>query len=103
MQPYKIDFQAMPWESPMDGVKCKLFCNAGKRIRLIEYGKAMPVHWCEKGHYGLVLEGSLEIEYPAGKVVYQAGDGVCIPDGPEHKHKGKVLTDTATVVFVEDI
>ena len=36
-------------------------------------------------------------------IVYKSGDGVFIPDGEEHKHKGRVLTESVTVIFVEDV
>jgi hypothetical protein len=51
----------------------------------------MPPHWCEKGHYGYLIEGQMEIEYENEKIIYNPGDGIFIPDGPEHKHKGEVL------------
>ncbi len=63
----------------------------------------MPPHWCEKGHYGLVLDGELENEFQNEKNMYKSGDGVFIPDGEEHKHKGRVLTESVKVIFVEDV
>jgi hypothetical protein len=39
----------------------------------------------------------------AERQIYFYGDGVFIPNGPEHKHKGTVISDTVTIVFVEDI
>ena len=63
----------------------------------------MPLHWCEKGHYGYILEGKFEIEYKNEKVVYQAGDGVFIPDGEKHRHKAKVLSEFVKVIFVENV
>lgn len=100
---YIINFDNIEWESPLKGVKCKAYTCGNKRIRLVEYTKEMPPHWCEKGHYGLVLEGELEIEYSDKKIVYKKGDGVFIPDGTEHKHKGRVITDSVKVIFVEDV
>lgn len=100
---YKIDFNQIEWESPIKGVKCKAYNYGNKRIRLIEYTKEMPPHWCEKGHYGLILEGEIEIEYTNEKIVYKKGDGVFIPDGEGHKHKGRVITESAKVIFIEDV
>ena len=31
------------------------------------------------------------------------GDGVFIPDGPEHRHRARTLTDTVTALFVESV
>ena len=83
MLQYKINFKNIDWESPIEGVKCKTYNYDNKQIRLIEYRKEMPPHWCESGHYGLILEGELEIEFSNEKIIYKEGDGVFIPDGVE--------------------
>jgi len=103
MLQYKIDFEDMKWEEQIEGVRCKVFKYGGKQLRLVEYTKEMPPHWCEKGHYGLILDGEFEIEYQNDKIVYKSGDGVFIPDGKDHKHKGRVLTESVKVIFVEDV
>jgi quercetin dioxygenase-like cupin family protein len=100
---YKIDFDNMVWEQPMDGVKCKKYVAGAKQVRLVEYSREMPPHWCDKGHYGLILEGEFELEFDGITIVYKAGDGVFIPDGEEHKHRARVLTDSVKVIFVEDV
>ena len=100
---YKVDFNKLDWEQPIEGVKCKIIKYNDKQLRLIEYTKEMPLHWCERGHYGLVLDGVLEIEFQNEKIIYKSGDGVFIPDGAEHKHKGRVLTKSVKVIFVEDV
>ena len=103
MLQYKIDFEKIKWEQPMEGVRCKIIRYGNKQLRLVEYTKIMPPHWCEKGHYGLVLDGEFEIELQNEKHVYRPGDGVFIPDGEEHKHKGRALTGSVKVIFVEDV
>lgn len=103
MIPYRIDFEAIPWESPITGVRQKAIEHGGKRIRLVEYSREMPPHWCEKGHYGFILEGRFEIEFDGGTHIFEAGEGVFIPDGLEHRHRATVLTDLVRVIFVEDI
>ena len=75
----------------------------GQRIRLVEYLKEMPPHWCEKGHCGYLISGRMEIEYPHAKMTYNPGDGIFIPDGPEHRHKGRVLSEKALVFFMEKV
>lgn len=103
MLQYKINFNNIEWESPIEGVKCKKYNYNNKQMRLIEYTKKMPLHWCEKGHYGMILEGEIEIEYPNEKIIYRKGDGVFIPDGAEHKHRGRVVTESVKVIFIEDV
>jgi quercetin dioxygenase-like cupin family protein len=102
MRDYRIDFESVPWEWPMNGVRQKAVTDGGNRVRLVEYSKAMPLHWCEKGHYGYILQGRLEIELGEGIRIFEEGDGVFIPDGGQHKHRARVLSDVVRVVFVED-
>ena len=99
---YRIDFDSRAWESPMKGLRFKAITHEGKQLRLVEYTKEMPPHWCEKGHIGYVLEGRFEITYKAGVEIYSPGDGVFIPPGAKHKHMGKALSDVVRIIFVED-
>jgi quercetin dioxygenase-like cupin family protein len=103
MSAYRIDFDSLTWEAPMEGLRLKAKREKGKQLRLVEYTPKMELHWCDKGHYGYVLEGRFEIRYDSETVVYEAGDGVFIPPGNEHRHMGKALTDVVRVFFVEDI
>ena len=103
MLQYKVNFDNLKWETPIKGVKCKIYKHGEKQLRLVEYSKEMPLHWCEKGHYGYILDGKLEIEYENEKLVYQTGDGVFIPDGKDIKHRAKVLSEYVKVIFVENV
>lgn len=103
MLQYRVNFDDLDWENPLEGIKCKIFKQRDRQLRLVEYSKEMPLHWCENGHYGYIIDGRLEIEYQDEKVIYQNGDGVFIPNGKEHKHRAKVLSEIVKVVFVEDV
>ncbi len=103
MTQYKVDFSTLEWQTPMDGVRFKVFRDGGRQLRLVEYTPDMPPHWCEKGHYGYVLDGRFEISYDDVTHVYGPGDGIFIPSGRAHRHMGKALTPVARVVFVEDV
>ena len=50
-----------------------------------------------------MLSGEIEIEFDNEKHVYKSGDGLFIPDGQEHKHRGRVLAEPVQVIFVEDV
>jgi quercetin dioxygenase-like cupin family protein len=102
MGPYRIDFTCQPWQTPLAGVRCKVQRLNGCQLRLVEYTREMPRHWCERGHTGFVLDGQLRIRFEGQDVIYNAGDGVFIPAGPEHRHEATVLTDMVRVIFVED-
>lgn len=102
MSNYKIKFDSIDWETQIEGVKSKAYKHGNKQLRLVVYTKDMPPHWCEKGHYGYILEGELEIEFTNEKLIYKKGDGVFISEGAEHKHKGRALSDIVKVIFVEN-
>jgi quercetin dioxygenase-like cupin family protein len=103
MEQYKIDFESMEWESPFDGVRFKAYERGARKLRLVEFGREfVEPDWCRKGHIGYILEGQMEIDFDGKMVIFGPGDGVFIPAGEEHKHKGKVLTDTVRVILVED-
>jgi quercetin dioxygenase-like cupin family protein len=99
---YKTEFNKIPWQESMAGVRHKYFDQNGIRLRLVEYSKEMHVHWCDKGHFGYLIEGNMEIEFENSNEIYSAGDGIFLPTGSEHKHKGKLLSDKALVFFVEN-
>lgn len=100
---YKERLGELPWIEPAEGVRHKVFDQDGKRLRLVEYSRRMPEHWCEKGHFGIVLSGALEIEFNSTLETYAEGDAVFLPDGAEHRHKARLLSETATLFFVENI
>ena len=103
MLQYHVKFKNLEWQAPIEGVRCKVYKHGDKQLRLVEYSKEMPLHWCEKGHYGYILEGEFEIEYRNERLVYQAGDGVFIPEGENNRHKARVLSEVVKVIFVENV
>lgn len=104
MERYKIDFESMAWEEPAAGVRFKAYEQGGRKLRLVEFGKEfIEQDWCTKGHIGYILEGQIEIDFDGKVIIFGPGDGVFIPAGEEHKHKGRVLTDIAKVILVEEV
>ena len=99
-----MDFESMEWEVPAVGVRFKAYEQGEKKLRLVEFAKEfVEPDWCTKGHIGLILEGEMEIDFDGDVILFKAGDGVFIPAGEEHKHKGRVLTDTVKAILVEDV
>ena len=98
MNQYKIDFESMDWERPVDSVRFKAHQQGGRKLRLVEFSKEfIEQDWCIKGHIGYILEGQVKIDFDGKVTVFGPGDGVFIPAG--EKHKAKVLTDTATAIL----
>jgi quercetin dioxygenase-like cupin family protein len=100
---HKAEFDKLKWESPVRGVRHKYIDQDNLRISLAEYSREMPPHWCEKGHYGYLIEGLMEIEFENETMVYRSGDGIFIPEGSEHKHRGRALSETVLVFFLEKV
>ncbi|MHC4646672.1 MAG: cupin domain-containing protein [Planctomycetota bacterium] len=104
MEQYKVDFESMAWESPTAGVRFKAYEQDGKKLRLAEFSKGfVEPDWCSKGHIGYILEGQLEVNFDGKVIVFGPGDGIFIPAGEEHKHKGTALTKAVKVVVVEHV
>ncbi|MFZ5868084.1 MAG: cupin domain-containing protein [Thermodesulfobacteriota bacterium] len=104
MVPYKVDFDSIPWETPAQGVRAKILKQDGKQLRLVEFTREfVEPDWCQKGHFGYVLEGQLEIDFDGTRVLFAQGDGVFIPPGEAHKHMARVLTDVVRLILVEDV
>ena len=101
MNPYRIDFAAVEWESLVSGVRHKVVVEGDVKLRLVEYSPEMAPHWCSVGHVGQIHEGTFEIEFDSGTQVFQAGDGVMIPSGDEHRHRARVLSEVVRAIFVE--
>jgi hypothetical protein len=98
---YCVNFESIPWECPLSGMRQKAYRAEGRCLRLVEYFKSLPAHWCEKGHVGYVLEGQMEVRFENQVQRFAPGDGLFIPDGPEHKHTATMLTDTVTVILLD--
>jgi len=98
---YKVDFSKLAWEQPLKGLRQKCLVQNNICLRLAEFSKEIPQDWCGNGHTGYVIEGTVELEFESGAVTYHKGDGIFIPDSPEHKHRVRVLSDKALIFFVE--
>ncbi len=103
MQHFKVDFDFLQWQSPFPGARFKVHRSGGKQIRLLEFTpEFVEPHWCERGHIGTVLEGSLEVDFRGDLVTYHKGEGIFIQPGPENAHKARSLTPVVRLVLVED-
>jgi hypothetical protein len=49
-----------------------------------------------------MVQYQLEITFEKTVITFSSGDGIFIPDGPENKHMGKLISEKALVFFVED-
>jgi quercetin dioxygenase-like cupin family protein len=103
MPPFKIDFDALDWQSTLPGSRFKVHREGARQIRFVEFtAEFVEPHWCEKGHVGLVLDGTLEFDFRGRVISFPLGSGIFIPAGPAGAHKARATTPVARLVLVED-
>jgi quercetin dioxygenase-like cupin family protein len=104
MKASKVDFDSLPWTTPMPNVRFKVHKDGNRQLRLVEFSAGfVEPDWCLRGHFGLVLEGTGVLQLTASEVAFKAGEGIFIPAGEEHKHKLTVLSKVVRVILVEDV
>ena len=104
MNTSRVDFDNIPWTTPMPNVRFKVYRDGSRQLRIVEFGQGfVEPDWCLRGHIGLVLEGSGRLQFEGSEFAFKEGDGVFIPAGEEHKHKLTVLSKVVRVILVEDV
>ncbi|HKA46102.1 MAG TPA: hypothetical protein VKF40_29190 [Burkholderiales bacterium] len=104
MHPFKVDFDALPWQPLLPGARAKVYRDGAKQLRLVEFtSEFVEPDWCEKGHVGFVLSGVLELDFRGRVVSYTEGSGIFIPPGSSSGHKARAATPVVRLVLVEDV
>ncbi len=104
MDERRIDFGALPWQTPVPGARFKASQHDQRRMRLVEFSRGfVEPDWCRKGHMGYVLSGEMDVDFDGQIVRFSAGDGVAIPAGDENRHKATVITDVVRLILIEDV
>ena len=104
MSPFKVSFENMAWDQVRPDVRQKVYCEGSRQIRLIEFETSDGAeHWCETGHIGYVLKGSLQISFDGNVISFKAGDGLFIPSGAACKHRGVQISSGTQLLMVEDV
>jgi quercetin dioxygenase-like cupin family protein len=99
---HKIDFDAMEWANAAPGSRFKAFDLEGSRMRLLEFTpQFVETDWCRKGHTGVVLEGSLDIDFGDRVERFDTGHALFIPPGDPGKHKVHALSERVLLFVVE--
>lgn len=103
MSSYQIEFNEIPWQTSEAGVRFKVYKEGTRQLRLLEFGRDLKhPDWCVTGHIGYLLEGELEIEFDDKTITYKAGNGIWIPQGKNHRHCPKAISENVLIVFVEE-
>jgi quercetin dioxygenase-like cupin family protein len=103
MLPDMINFDSLQWQSPLPGMRFKAYREGARQLRLVEFSSEfVEPEWCEKGHVGYVLEGTLEVNFKGRIVAYSQGSGIFIPAGIATAHKARSITPVVRLVLMED-
>lgn len=104
MVAFRVDFESLEWESLLPGARAKVYREGSKQLRLVEFtSEFVEPHWCEKGHIGFVVSGTLEVDFRGQIVRYAEGSGIFIPSGSSSGHKARSVTPVVRLVLVEDV
>lgn len=97
---HKIDFGLVEWDMLADGAREKVWNDGARRVRLLELdGRFVENEWCLKPHFGMVLEGTLEIDFHGSAERFSVGQGVTI--GENDGHKARAVSLLVRIVFFE--
>lgn len=104
MNTLRIAFDSMEWQEMREGVRQKSYCEGSRRLRLVEFAEcANEEWWCDHGHIGYVLAGSLQINFDGNVLSFAAGDGIFIPAGAGTRHRGLNIEPGTRLLMVEDV
>lgn len=104
MSPFKINFEDMDWEQVRPDVRQKLYRDGSRQVRLVDFDTSDGAeHWCETGHIGYVLSGSLSISFNGEVVSFTAGDGLFIPSGADTRHRSVAIAAGTRLLMIEDV
>jgi hypothetical protein len=96
-------FSETEWQKVSEFARQKLIDNGEKRVRLLQLLPGFQEQdWCQRGHTGYVIEGTLEIEFAGkSKQSFSSGDAFLVSKGEEHK--ARTGSGSALLFLVDDI
>ena len=101
---FRIDFDDIDWQHPLPGCRFKVAVRNKRQLRVLEFTREfVEPDWCAKAHSGIVLEGTLEIDFRGKTQIYPQGSGVSIPAGAEGAHKARAISERVVLFLVEDL
>lgn len=101
---FRVPFGEMQWDQMRADVRQKSHCAGSRQIRIVEFDtESGPEQWCEGGHIGYVLKGSLTIDFNGKVVDFGPGDGLVIPSGAEHQHRATRIERGTQLLMIEEL
>lgn len=95
-------FADVAWQDFGELARQKVIDNGEKRVRLLElHAGFYEQEWCERGHTGYVVAGTVEVEFGDEVQSFSQGDALLISRG--HPHKARTTTGPATLFLVDEV
>lgn len=96
-----VRFRDLPWEEAGPGARQKAVTVKHRRLRLLELTSGFEEEgWCHSAHWGVVVEGRMDLELPGGTATLEEGDGLALPMDPDHRHRAHVPEGERVVLFL---
>lgn len=100
-QNYLIEFEHMDWHHVDAGIRQKEISRDGKRMRLVEFRhRSIENDWCQKGHIGFVIEGSMTINFNGTRKAYTSGNALWIDPGEPNRHRIEMAENESVTLFL---
>lgn len=90
-EPRAVRFDEADLEPEAPGIASRAIQVGGVRWALVEYEPGiLREEWCDAGHTGYVIEGSVTYEFRNGRdpIELKPGDAFTLPDGEDNAHRG---------------
>ena len=96
-------FSNMEWQQVSEVAQQKLIDDGEKRVRLLKLETGFQEQeWCNRGHTGYIIDGTLDMEYEDGRSEkYASGDPFLISSG--EPHKARVVSGRVKLFLVDDM
>jgi quercetin dioxygenase-like cupin family protein len=84
-------FAEMAWTKIAPHAYEKRVDSGNHLLRLVRFEpEFVERDWCERPHFGYVVDGQLAIQFDQSTVTYADGDYIAIPGGRETRHRAQV-------------
>ena len=102
--PRAVRFAEAPLEPEAPGIASEAIEISGVRWAAVRYEPGvLREEWCEEGHSGYVVEGTIEYEFREGheSIALSPGEGFTLPDGADGAHRGRAGADGVRLFLID--
>lgn len=97
-----MNFDSLEWAISGNHARYKEIRNRAQVAQLIELTKGYSMEGCTNGHAGMVLKGSVRVEFKDSVETFRAGDAFMIEKGAHDKHKMIANEEGATILLFNE-